>query len=212
MPRRRIIAVGTKFAKLTYVEELRIKDGHIIGLFHCDCGKTKELYLSNVVRGVTKSCGCYRRESPLNRRHGHAIDHRATRTYKVWSHMKQRCYDPKNKSFPDYGARGITVCERWKDSFEAFLADMGEAPDGLFIDRIDNNKGYSPENCRWVTRQVNNANRRNTLRVTYCGNMLTVPELSELTGIDYFALRHQIVKRGRSPAEAVERLQHRRAA
>lgn len=205
MPRRRIIAVGTKFSKLTYLEKLREKDGHIIGRFLCDCGKTKELYLANVARGLTKSCGCYRKESPLNRRHGHAAS-RKSKTYRVWSAMLERCYVPSNKSYPDYGGRGITVCPEWRHSFDTFLRDMGEAPEGLFIDRIDNDKGYSPDNCRWVTRQENNSNRRNSLKVVYESQVITIAMLADITGFDYFSLRHQIVRRGLSAEAAVARL------
>lgn len=206
MTRRRIIAVGAKFSKLTYLEDLREKNGHVIGLFLCDCGKTKELYLSNVARGLTKSCGCYRKESPLNRKHGHTAGGKS-KTYGVWSAMLERCYTPTSKSYPDYGGRGITVCPDWRYSFEAFLKDMGESPEGMFIDRIDNDEGYSSDNCRWVTRQENNSNRRNTLKVSYNGEVITLPALAEITGFDYFALRHQIVRRGLSAEHAVMKLQ-----
>ncbi len=92
-----------------------------------------------------------------------------SKSYTVWRKMKQRCYDPKARGFSFYGGRGITVCQRWLDSFENFLADMGERPDGMSIDRINVNGNYEPGNCRWATNEQQSGNRRNTFLVTAFG-------------------------------------------
>jgi hypothetical protein len=99
------------------------------------------------------------------RKHGKC----GTRTYVRWTAMKQRCYDLNFKQYDDYGGRGITVCDRWNYSFENFLEDMGECPEGLTLDRIDNDGNYEPGNCRWITRQEQNLNKRAKNRCGICG-------------------------------------------
>jgi hypothetical protein len=98
-----------------------------------------------------------------NHKHGHAPAGKESKTYMVWKAMRQRCNNPRHADYPYYGGRGITVCERW-NSFANFLADMGEQSPGLTLDRQNNDNGYSPDNCRWVTRATQAANRRNRYR------------------------------------------------
>jgi len=125
----------------------------------CECGAIRTVPGSDLVSGKSASCGCLRDSlrGSWSRTHGGSD----TRAYAIWLHMRGRCRNPSNTRYALYGGRGITICDRW-DSFEVFHADMGDPPVGLSIDRIDNNKGYSPDNCRWATQRDQVHNSRST--------------------------------------------------
>lgn len=125
----------------------------------CDCGTQRVVPTRDMVGGKSTSCGCYLGEMRHTYRRTHGLSE--TRTYGIWLHMRGRCLQPTNGRYALYGGRGITICDRW-DTFECFYADMGEVPAGLSIDRIDNDKGYSPENCRWATQKEQVHNSRST--------------------------------------------------
>lgn len=125
-------------------------------LYECECGIRKLFYDSNVKSGKSTSCGCLHREKSRKIFLTHGMT--KTYTYGVWAGMKGRCLVKTNGSYQRYGGSGVTICERWH-SFENFLSDMGEAPDGTTLDRIDGMKGYSQNNCRWATYQIQAINR-----------------------------------------------------
>lgn len=155
---------GQKFGLLTVLAEA---DAQICGKHRirryaclCDCGNTKTATQNNLRRGGTRSCGCLRKMLGGPRtKHGHSAHGRVTTTYNIWCAMIKRCTKPNRKDYKYYGGRGITVCERWR-VYENFLADMGERPKGLSIDRINNDGNYEPNNCRWATREEQRANQR----------------------------------------------------
>ena len=162
------IIPGTKLNRLTIVErsaDLINHQGYKTRMLRvrCDCGQEKAIRSASFYSGHLKSCGCLKVEKFIARtlKHGHAAHGRTTKTYRAGHDAIERCSRPTHGRFPDYGGRGIDVCQRWRESFENFLADMGEPDDrSLSLDRIDNDGNYEPGNCRWATRSQQQRNKR----------------------------------------------------
>ena len=153
---------GSRFGRLAVLARTGTKRGRPMWLCMCDCGKFPEVSGENLRGGITTSCGCYHAErlstvsKAVNTKHGMS----KSKTYSIWANMKDRCHNPNNHAFDLYGGRGIQVCDRWRESFQAFVDDMGEQPPGLTLDRIDVNGNYEPGNCRWTTWHVQANNKR----------------------------------------------------
>lgn len=144
----------------------------------CDCGVISIVQSQHLRTGKSKSCGCAKTGGPVQ--HGRS----KTPEYQVWVQMKARCFNKSKPNFHHYGGRGITVCAEWTESFERFLADMGDRPSSRHsLDRIDNNAGYSPENCRWALPSVQGNNRRCNRRLDYDGKSLTIAEWADCAPI-----------------------------
>lgn len=124
-----------------------------------------------------------------NNQHIHGME--GTSTYAIWRGLKARCLNPKNKDYKRYGARGISICERW-NYFKFFLEDMGIRPDGLQIDRIDNNGNYCKENCRWVTAKENSANRRSSRNINYNGQTKSIADWAKDLGYTRQGMRYRL--------------------
>ena len=160
---------GLKFERLTIISRAENnKRGRAMWNCLCDCGKTKKIIGVTLRSGRSKSCGCIRSEMNTERLTVHGMTHSPENA--VWRCMKQRCYNPNNKEFHNYGSRGIKVCDRWLESFNNFIEDMGERPTHKHsIERINNNKGYSPGNCKWATMKEQSRNKRETKFFTIDG-------------------------------------------
>lgn len=150
---------GIKYNKLTVVKKVAAKSkASAYWECLCDCGKVSIVAGCKLKSGATKSCGCHRAALLNNLTHGMA---NKTRTYKTWKEMRQRCLNPNNDKAKWYSAAGVTICDRWLESFENFLEDMGERPEQMTLDRINPYGNYEPTNCRWATQkqQMNNTRK-----------------------------------------------------
>lgn len=154
---------GKRFGRLVAIlpTEERI-NRNIVWLCECDCGKQLGIKSCHLINGRTQSCGCLRNDSAKTTHTNHGKAH--SKINHVWASMKQRCLNPNNKGFPNYGGRGITVCQEWQDSFQAFYDYVSRLPhfgeDGYSLDRINNDGNYEPGNVKWSTRAEQNRNRR----------------------------------------------------
>lgn len=158
---------GKKFGRLTVIERSGSdKHGTPLWLCKCDCSNKKLVRGYDLVRGSTKSCGCLSSEMFVERHKKHGMKN--TRLYEVWKSMRKRCFNPNSPNYKNYGGRGITICDEWKDSFKAFYDwaissgyDSNAKRGEYTIDRIDVNGNYEPSNCRWLTIQEQQRNKRN---------------------------------------------------
>lgn len=199
---------GLRFGRLTTVSvsDKRNKHGRYPWLCICDCGSKMLVQPEHLFKKATVSCGCFQVQRTIERnkantKHGHCVGPVMSPTHNTWASMKQRCLDVDSDNYPKYGGAGITICERWT-VFENFLADMGERPDGCTLDRIDNSKGYSRENCRWATPKEQARNRRNSLKLTIGRQTMTLVEWSEKVGIPYHKLKKRLTD-GLTPEEVL---------
>lgn len=193
---------GMKFNRLTVIrpaESSKTKETRWI--CRCDCGKEVIVQSNNLKSGQVKSCGCYRHEKAvkMHTKHGSAKrNEKRERLYSIWAGMKSRCYGENEPNFHRYGGRGIAVCDEWKDDFSIFrdwAINNGYSPE-LTIDRIDNSKGYSPDNCRWATSKEQALNRRSNRIITFNGETHSASEWEEILGFPRGTISRRIKKFG----------------
>jgi len=183
--------VGKTFGRWAVVAYLgRIHEWHRLWLCVCSCGRSKQVLGHHLISGQSQSCGCLCRErtSAANSKHGKC----KMRSYKTWKQIRERCFNRNNTGYKHYGARGITVCKRWK-KFENFFEDMGERPEGLSIERINNNRSYCKSNCKWATFYEQANNKRNNVRLKFNGKILSLTQVARITGIKAWTLRRRLI-------------------
>src|SRR3990167_5509371 len=192
------IVPGKEFIRLVVLHEVepRLVGGSKKRQFmcRCKCGVEKAFLANNLVSGTSGSCGCLLRESLLaaNTTHGHSAGGQWSPEYRAWHHIHQRCHNPKDKRYHEWGGRGVTVCRRWK-TFANFLADMGPKPSPKHSIERDNNDGnYEPGNCRWATNQEQCNNKSNNRRLAFDGRTQSMMKWSMELGISYSTLSSRI--------------------
>lgn len=198
MPNNKVDLTGRRFGRLIVRERA---DDHISprgGRSHmwvcdCDCGNTKIMYGSSLLRGSTRSCGCLSVERQPFRNRIHGMSH--SRLERIYNGMYNRCYNTKHDNYKNYGMRGITICDEWLSDHSKFYnwAMANGYNDLLSLDRIDNNLGYSPDNCRFVSMIHQENHRRNNVYYELDGERHTLSEWGRITGISYNTLRARIV-------------------
>lgn len=179
---------GQKFGRILVLKRAENKNRRVTYLCKCDCGKELVILAQNLANGTTKSCGCLKlelvtkRAKNLHRSHGKS----KTRLYRIWCAMKCRCFNKNSKRYTDYGGRGITVCDEWKNDFVVFAtwANANGYNDTLSIDRIDVDGDYEPSNCRWATVEEQNVNKRHSRYISFKGEKKTITEWAREMHID----------------------------
>lgn len=197
--------IGKKFSRLTVIKQFFHPYNSSFSVeVLCECGNKKRLIYSDLSNGKVKSCGCLEKENQKligSRTRTHGL--RKTFEYATWAHLIQRCSNSKDKSFKNYGARGITYCKSWS-SFECFISDMGPAPSKKHtIERVNNDLGYSKENCIWALRSVQSRNTRRNLNFTIDGKTLCLKDWCNIYKMKYDTVRYR-VKHGVSIIDALE--------
>lgn len=169
---------GQKFNFLTVTGRFTRVNRRTLWDCVCDCGNKTTVDATKIKSGHTKSCGCYLKI--FCKKHGHALDGKdRTSEYNAWGAMIQRCCNPSNRRYKRYGGRGITICDRWKDSYENFYSDMGAKPSpDMSLDRINNNGNYEPSNCRWATITQQNRNLSRNRHIEHNGVTMVLAEWS----------------------------------
>lgn len=205
--------IGKKFGKLTVIELDSIINYQPKLLCKCDCGNNKIVFKSNLIRGLVKSCGCIKTKDTVDNKFPYYTD-----LYNIWYAIKRRCFCKKDKGYKNYGALGIDMDEKWKNNFMSFYKwsiDNGYKKEKkiknnlLTIDRINNEKGYYPNNCRWVGYEIQSINRRNNHKLIYENKKLTIKEISTKLNISYMTLYNELTRTNFNIDKSIQKLKEK---
>lgn len=183
---------GIRYGKLRAIEI--VKGARSQWLCHCDCGNAVVVLTSNLVKGNSTSCGCSRKKHGMS----------GTKVHGAWRQMLQRCENPNDSAYQNYGGRGIKVSDAWHD-FAVFYADMGNPPRGGTLDRIDNDGPYSKENCQWSSWREQHSNKRTNRMISAFGKTQTLTQWSEELGIPVTTIRNRLDRAGLSAEHALRK-------
>jgi hypothetical protein len=172
---KRIGAIKTYVSRACYYE------------CQCDCGKIFNVRRQELLKGKIISCGCYGK---------HGYSNKGNKEYETWLNIKSRCNIVSNPAYKNYGGRGIKLCIEWENSFEQFLKDMGKSPKKYSIERIDNNKGYSKDNCIWASRKTQSVNKRTSIKIEFNGIKTPLVDVAKKMNIKYATLLYRYKKYG----------------
>lgn len=187
---------GDRFGQITLVSIVESPRRGTFWLCRCDCGNEVVKYAGHIRAGQAKSCGCVKGAHRTHQMSGSS-------EYRAWDNARSRCYRENDRKYPTYGGRGVRMCEAWRQSFEAFIADMGKKPTSLHtLDRINNDGNYEPSNCRWATRTEQNNNRSFNRHLMLNGELLTVAQAARAVGLPHATILHRL-DAGKSDEEAV---------
>lgn len=199
---------GQKIGQLTYLEDSKVHKYPRKAVFLCRCGKEFESYIKGAKNNSVTSCGC-RKKAGLSPKVAF-VDGIFAPEYEVWCGMKARCYNKRHRSYKNYGARGIGICDEWKHCFKRFLADMGRRPSKRHsIERYDNNIGYQPSNCRWATIEEQCVNRRNNRIVEFNGEKKCISQWAVIVGVKCTLIRTRL-ERGWPPEKALSSFKYKK--
>lgn len=173
---------GEKFGRLTVLRFDGVRNKRTFWLCRCECGTVKSIIGANLPNGTTASCGCWNLQAFRERTTKHGMCR--SPEYEAWCGMIRRCEKSNRPEYRNYGGRGLAVCKRWRNSFEAFYADMGPRPNpSLSLERVDNDKGYNPSNCIWAPRSAQNRNQRRTRRILFAGRDYCAVDFAKICGV-----------------------------
>lgn len=181
---------GDKVGMCFFIREVDPLNGKRRAIFICKCGKEFESGIQSI-RNQNNSCGCVKKQSGVSKLTKHGLSGIAE--HLIWSAAKSRCFNPKNKSYDNYGGRGIVMSKEWSDSFQKFYEDMGPRPSPeLSLERNDNDGPYSKENCKWGTKEEQDSNKRSSVKLTFNGEILTISQWAKRLGFNRNLIRDRI--------------------